>query len=77
MLAVIGSLGSVGKESGGFDDDIDTLRIPRDHSWVALGKYGDLFAVDRNVFVVMTDLAIEVAIGRVIFEQMSIGLGVG
>ena len=77
MLAVIGRFGRIGEETGGFEDHIDTFLIPRDHSGIAFSEDRDLLSVDRNVFVVVADRSVKIAVRRVIFQKVCICLGVG
>ena len=76
VVAVVDSESSVGEESGGFDDDIDASRVPRNVRWISLSKNCDWLSVDDNVLFVGRYGAVKVAVRTVVFQQMGICSGI-
>src|ERR1019366_9499775 len=64
-------LGSVGKEAGGFDDNLCADFSPVELGGVALGIDLDLFAIDGDEVIAGDDFVLEVAKNRVVLEQVS------
>ena len=61
----------VGEEAGGFDDVVDADVAPLEVGRVPLGGGADLLAVDDEVVRVGRDLAVELAVDRVVLEEVS------
>ena len=59
ITAMRNSLGRIGEETCGFDNDIDILRSPRNRSWILLSKDTNLLAIDNEVVAISFDSAIE------------------
>ena len=81
-------LGGVGEEAGRLDDQVDTQLRPRQIGGIALGENLDrpsgadgltavLQRVDDEPVLDDLDLAAELAVHRVVLEQVREGLGVG
>ena len=61
---------AAGEQPGGFEHDINAQFFPRQIRRVALLQHLNFMATDDNIFVVVTDLAVELAVHRIPFEQM-------
>jgi len=66
----------VGEQSGRFKHHIDVQFFPREIRRVALLQHFDFVTAHDDVFVIVTDLAVEFAMHRIPFEQMRQGVRV-
>ena len=68
---------AAGKKSGRFQDNIDIESFPREISRIALLQNLNLVAAHDDVFLVVTDFTVELAMDRVPFEEVGKRLRVG
>ena len=68
---------AAGEKSGRFQHHIHPQFFPRQIARVALLEDFDLVTAHDDVFIVVADLAVELAMNRVPFEQMRQGMGIG
>src|SRR5438874_5959880 len=68
---------AAGKKSGRFEDDVDFEILPWQGPGVAFLQDPNLVIADDDVLVVVTYLAVELAMNRVPFKQMREGARVG
>ena len=66
------SLGLLGEHAGGLDDVVGAGVLPGDLSGVLLGVERDGVAVHDELAVLLADLALEAAVGRVVLEHVNL-----
>lgn len=66
------SLSLLGEHAGGLDDVVSAGVLPGDLSGVLLGVERDGVAVDDELAVLLADLALEAAVGRVVLEHVNL-----
>ena len=61
---------AAGEQPGGFEHDINAQFFPRQIRRVALLQHFNFVPPDDNIFVIVADFAVELAVHRIPFEQM-------
>ena len=59
-----------------FDHDLDAQVLPRELGRILLGQHFDRLAVDDQIAFLGLDRAVEFSVGRIVFEQVRIGVDV-
>src|SRR5579871_5886202 len=66
----------VGENARGLDNDIDSMGFPWNLARIRRLRYGDLFAVYKEVSVARLDHAVEAPIIRVVLQQVRVCFGI-
>lgn len=71
-LKVSLSLGLLGEDTSGLDDVFSAGLLPGDLSGVLLSVEGNFVSIDNKLAVLLANLTLEAAVGRVILEHVNL-----